>query len=805
MPKSSHKGILLVLLAIFLVVAVAVIPDIISEEMRAWCLSTFGEGYQGYLLGFFVVGSIILLFLTTDIGNWLRPGATPSKSDRFNIPPGAATRKQINLAKTAISQAEPEQALRHLSELKVPALDTEIATLSSRYAEYRRSSRQGINSRDEENRTYNRITKDILDLIKTLESELATGTENYQTIKDYLKKRYTNRLGQKLANRQPVNLRQLVNTEVLPEGNKPAFIEYTSEEISGALLQTFRDTRGRMLLVGVPGAGKTTLMLQLVLELLDAEPDALPVLINLATWSHEYITLEAWLKKILPAETGTGDRFAAELIHQNRLILLFDGFDEIRQEDRLSCLEAINRYGEDSQRHYVISSRKQEFKEVDKAVLVGLPIEVCPLTLEQMKAELQRLWSNPEMPEWGAKLLLDAIEKDTLLQKAVQTPFYFNILQILFNGGMTLADLQLKADTLEGRQSELGERFVEYELKAHVNEKYPAEKVSHWLSFLASRMTERNMVVFELRDLQYDWWRWGLLELIFGWVVRWGIIGFVIGIILGLIQVLILGIGGVLFLNFTNRVIIDAVVLALLQGPIFGLTLGLLFGLAGGLWRSFFPAYKTLDGLAGGLIGGLFGGLISNLAIMYFNGSFAFVILGFILGLIEGGKNKYPKIETKDIVKWSIISTVKKIMKISNLFVLLILILITGLIFKEEGDQEFALFMAVSSALIFIFIRLLAVQILEPNILFIQINTPYQRFIASVNILWFSILQHLLLRYQLYRQGLLPLHLVDFLNELTARHILETDGATWRFRHRILQEWFAEKWVEPEENKSKTK
>ncbi|MCF8247310.1 MAG: hypothetical protein K9J37_19865 [Saprospiraceae bacterium] len=32
---------------------------------------------------------------------------------------------------------------------------------------------------------------------------------------------------------------------------------------------------------------------------------------------------------------------------------------------------------------------------------------------------------------------------------------------------------------------------------------------------------------------------------------------------------------------------------------------------------------------------------------------------------------------------------------------------------------------------------------------------------------------------------------------MTARHLLETDGATWRFRHRILQEYFAEQWKEP--------
>ena len=31
---------------------------------------------------------------------------------------------------------------------------------------------------------------------------------------------------------------------------------------------------------------------------------------------------------------------------------------------------------------------------------------------------------------------------------------------------------------------------------------------------------------------------------------------------------------------------------------------------------------------------------------------------------------------------------------------------------------------------------------------------------------------------------------------MTTRHFLETDGATWRFRHRLIQDYFAEGWDE---------
>ena len=89
---------------------------------------------------------------------------------------------------------------------------------------------------------------------------------------------------------------------------------------------------------------------------------------------------------------------------------------------------------------------------------------------------------------------------------------------------------------------------------------------------------------------------------------------------------------------------------------------------------------------------------------------------------------------------------------------------------------------------------------------FIQITQPYQRFAASIKVLHLSILQHLLLRYKLKKIRLIPWNLIVFLNNLsncekkTYRftkspvHLMESDGASWRFRHRLIQEWFAEKW-----------
>jgi hypothetical protein len=52
----------------------------------------------------------------------------------------------------------------------------------------------------------------------------------------------------------------------------------------------------------------------------------------------------------------------------------------------------------------------------------------------------------------------------------------------------------------------------------------------------------------------------------------------------------------------------------------------------------------------------------------------------------------------------------------------------------------------------------------------------------------------------MYKSNILPMRLTIFLNEMANRFLVETDGATWRFRHRILQDYFTEQWVESAEN-----
>ncbi|MFN0216155.1 MAG: NACHT domain-containing protein [Saprospiraceae bacterium] len=734
----SRKRLLLFLLIGFLTVAIGFIPDLVSEDLRPWCLQHFGPNYPWYMIGLFVVGCFVLL-ASSEFKDMLGFNQRAKTQGQIKIAWSQAVKQHLKSARETIKEAEQEETIKILSNLKNAVVDEQLSMLSVRLAQCRQDSRLGTITHEQKETALNRINKDILDLIKAIETQLSEGEKENQQLREAFRQRYRNRLSQKLASRQPVNLRRFATTEGTSEQVAATFIPYGSNQIGAEISKTFQDALGRLLIVGQPGAGKTTLLLQLADRLFDLEEDALPVVINLATWKSSFAKLETWLEAVLAAELSTNKAGTKSVLRQSNLILLLDGLDELRQKEAInSCLAAIADYGSVAGRRFVITCRIEEYKRVEENARVNLQIEVGPLDGEQLEDELTRM--GREQPE--ALPLLQAIRKDPLLLQAAETPFYFNTLQLLFAGSLpAFTDGDLKS-----RKYEIKQKFVDEALYNAKNKTYLPLSAAHWLSFLASRMNQRNMVVFELRDLQYSWWH------------KWS--------------------------HWNN--IVATFMYRLVAGLAIGLVFALVFRLAFGLF------YGLFGGQVGGLVILLGEGLVFGLIIGLSNG----LIGGVVYGLV-GGLSFY--IETRDSVNWSI----KGYLRLFKSFLVrwLVIGLVFGLIIGLANVLAYGLIIGLVIGLVIGLINGLTEMIDKESNDLIQITSPYHRFYASMKVFYFSILQHCHLRYLLFKKGILPYDLVDFLKEMSARNLLEFDGATWRFRHRIIQDYFAEQWVEPGEEK----
>ena len=131
---------------------------------------------------------------------------------------------------------------------------------------------------------------------------------------------------------------------------------------------------GRLVVLGEPGAGKTMLMVRLVLDLLArrASGNPVPFLTSIASWNPKEQDLRGWLADQLLidhpalASIRRADRTepaqATALVATGLILPVLDGLDEIPEEVRGSAISRINdalRPGE----QVVVTCRSEEYRE----------------------------------------------------------------------------------------------------------------------------------------------------------------------------------------------------------------------------------------------------------------------------------------------------------------------------------------------------------------------------------------------------------------------------------------------------------
>ena len=130
--------------------------------------------------------------------------------------------------------------------------------------------------------------------------------------------------------------------------------------------EVYDAANGQLLILGAPGSGKTTLMLELARDLLArAEQNAqqqMPVIFTLSSWAAKQQPLAEWMIEELINKYQVPHQLAHVWVETDQILPLLDGLDEVETLNRTKCIEAINTY---HQEHaflpLVVSSRSADY------------------------------------------------------------------------------------------------------------------------------------------------------------------------------------------------------------------------------------------------------------------------------------------------------------------------------------------------------------------------------------------------------------------------------------------------------------
>ena len=283
-----------------------------------------------------------------------------------------------------------------------------------------------------------------------------------------------------------------------------------------------------MVVLGEPGAGKTVLMIRLVLDLIEHRGDGEPVrfwpLSHPGTQSTR-ICGTGWPVSSLrdhsglasPPPPGRTERTQVDALLADHLILpVLDGLDEIPEPIRGPAIDRINDALRPSER-LVVTCRSKEYRDAIRPkdgpelrpVEAAAAIELCPLDLAAAHEYLRDGAPGPETrARWDR--VFSRLGKKAPVREAFTTPLMVSLAHAVYNSSPAERStappdpIELRNRALTDREaveSLLFDAFIPAAYRRDPADHWKVQDAERWLVFLACHLEN------EMASTDLAWWQ----------------------------------------------------------------------------------------------------------------------------------------------------------------------------------------------------------------------------------------------------------------------------------------------------------
>ena len=184
----------------------------------------------------------------------------------------------------------------------------------------------------------------------------------------------------------------------------------------------------KLMVLGKPGAGKTTFLKYLAIQCIDGslQSDKVPIFITLRNFAEAKNHLMAYIDQCF-LNCKVSEHQIAEIISSGKCLILLDGLDEVKEEDNKRVLREIREFSEQyHENRFVITCRIaakeyvfQNFTEV----------EVADFNDEQIK-EFSQKWFNSNIDKY--EKFIDKLAESQPIKELATNPLLLTLLCLVF-------------------------------------------------------------------------------------------------------------------------------------------------------------------------------------------------------------------------------------------------------------------------------------------------------------------------------------------------------------------------------------